>query len=919
VEKFELSDFSGGQQERFSAADFKPNEWARLKGFVVEDARTLRSQWAIHEVGHWMDLGLSEDDDDRAQSLAALVGPSDVSYLLAFVKDGNSWKLVSKKLSRTYLDSTQAGQATSGSNTTSFIKYQRLWDGKNYTSPLADGYSEDLVYSDWQYVTYNGSTITYTAPIFGLTDKQAPRFICNLPYSDSTGTATNAVLISGTPANTSSTISYIVYITSSGTIGVNQYTNVLPSATSDTDANFDGVLDNGGALVVSSGVMPKANVGVWWRGQLILGDVEYFANPVEVEKAHSEAYDLYVGAYKDWLAAKDSYNSSNPVVNKTTTTKSVSSLVATVTVNTVTNLSIGDTVYITNLGTGYDGYRVLTGVNSGSNTITFATTAGNQGSTADVDGTVTKVYPILPPTAIATIQPNRGTDYIALYKTYILAWKAKFLENKATSSANGFPSAPSPTTTGTLKRYRNGIWFSQPGTVDQFHPFAFTADVCPPDAQIVGFVPVEDGLLVITSSSGKDAVILLRGTSLGYIADDQAVINVRVETVKGAIGSKSVDSILTPSRASYWSKNAAAVYLGQDGGVYATNGNQTARLDNFKSVEPIQFEQASSASYDYTEPFSMTVAGSLPAYDQVYSYKDYIFLSRGFRWYVMKQLEDGAYAWSELVYPFPLSSSPTQYERAIRIAPRHMVDVGNRLYFIASNSRVYSLVMSETESDLSSSRGSIRSNNHTRIAVTHASAGNDDEYPLQYGSWLTLSTSYPVSNIPGGTVVYISGVGEPFDGYRVVAPLKDTANNRIRTDSYGLGVNYNIPLFSCSGTVNIYTQTVIYPDLTVSTATLQGDDNYAKSFWHRVGVRVKQVYNSTTGTLKSIVVRDTPALAQSSNSTTATLNTTVVERGELVAPAQGPSVEFSADLVFTGDVMVEGVTVYKHGKVPRRK
>jgi hypothetical protein len=49
------------------------------------------------------------------------------------------------------------------------------------------------------------------------------------------------------------------------------------------------------------------------------------------------------------------------------------------------------------------------------------------------------------------------------------------------------------------------------------------------------------------------------------------------------------------------------------------------------------------------------------------------------------------------------------------------------------------------------------------------------------------------------------------------------------------------------------------------------------------------------------------------------LNTTVVERGELVTPAQGPSVEFSADIVFTGDVIVEGVTVYKHGKVPRRK
>jgi hypothetical protein len=737
VEKFELSDFSGGQQERFSAADFKPNEWARLKGFVVEDDRTIRSQWSIQDIGTWSTLGLTSDESRRASALAGLTTSSGVDYLFAWVQaampfpygdieNGEiQWSLVYKRVSYRNAEPQIQGNP--------YINYTQYWNNKTL----------DDTTTDWQYVRKSdGSIVQYT----NIYHTAGPRFICTVPYYEATGVSTTAILVNCTPANSSSTNSFLLYEGSgySGSpIVVKEYTNVLPSATSDTDSNGDGVLDNGGALVVSSNIMPKANVGVWWRGQLILGDVEYFSNPVAVEAAHAEAYDLYVGVYKDWLAARDAYKAAN-------------------------------------------------------------------GQTAS--------YPITAPTAIATIQPNRGTDYIALYKTYILAWKAKFLENKATSSNVGFPTAPSPTTNGTLKRYRNGIWFSQPGTVDQFHPFAFTADVCPPDAQIVGFVPVEDGLLVITTSTTKDAVILLRGTSLGYMADDEAVINVRIETVKGAIGSKTLDSAISPSRASYWPQNAAAVYIGRDGGAYATNGNQIIKLDTFRATEPVQTPNLEYEGLAFMSFISMLSSGNLPTHDQVYAFKDYIFLSRGLRWYVAKQLGDGSFAWSELVYPF-LNNAPLR-----NIIPRHMLDLGGNIYFIGFDSRVYRLKTSDTESDLSTIRGSI------------TTAGS-----------------------------------------------------------------------------------TTYPDLTLSTATLQGDDNYAKSFWHRVGVRVKQTYNSTTGTLKSIIVRDTPALAVSSNSTLTTLNTTVVERGELVAPTQGPSVEFSADIVFTGDVMVEGVTVYKHGKVPRRK
>jgi hypothetical protein len=544
--------------------------------------------------------------------------------------------------------------------------------------------------------------------------------------------------------------------------------------------------------------------------------------------------------------------------------------------------------------------------------VTFATSGANQGSTADTDGTVNRIYPIEPPTVIATIQPNRGTDYIAAYKTYILAWKAKFDENKATSSRNGFPSAPAETTTGTLKRYRNGIWFSQPGTVDKFHPFAFTADICPPDAQIVGFVPVEDGLIVITTSNTKDAVILLRGTSLGYIADDGAVINVRVETVPGAVGSKPIDSALAPQRASYWPKNSSAVYIGNDGSVQITNGSQLIKADTFKASEPVNYEGPQSIyPLDSRDSYLATLgtSGNLPAYDQVYAFKNYVFLSRGFRWYVMTQLDDNSFAWSELEYPFPvdyLSTDYTNAQKAARITPKHMVDVGGNLYFIAWDGKVFRLDMNELESELSSTRGSITRN--------YLSTTKNTTTRERSNSIATVGVS-STTGVTIGTRIYVSNLGANYDGIRTVTAVLSSPA-RIQ---FACGSGSESQTADTDGIVACFVSTVSYPELTVSTQTLQGDDYYAKSFWHRVGVRVKQVYNSTSGTLLRIVTRDAPANALSSNSNTVTLNTAITERGEITAPALGPCVEFSADAVFTGDVSLEGIAVYKHGKVPRRK
>lgn len=48
VETIVLDDFSGGQRDASAPRDFSDGEWSRLFGLVVEDSRTVRSQWALH-------------------------------------------------------------------------------------------------------------------------------------------------------------------------------------------------------------------------------------------------------------------------------------------------------------------------------------------------------------------------------------------------------------------------------------------------------------------------------------------------------------------------------------------------------------------------------------------------------------------------------------------------------------------------------------------------------------------------------------------------------------------------------------------------------------------------------------------------------------------------------------------------------
>ena len=46
VETQYLANFSGGEQDAISSLEYEEDEWMTLKGFVFDNSRRLRTQWA---------------------------------------------------------------------------------------------------------------------------------------------------------------------------------------------------------------------------------------------------------------------------------------------------------------------------------------------------------------------------------------------------------------------------------------------------------------------------------------------------------------------------------------------------------------------------------------------------------------------------------------------------------------------------------------------------------------------------------------------------------------------------------------------------------------------------------------------------------------------------------------------------------
>lgn len=207
----------------------------------------------------------------------------------------------------------------------------------------------------------------------------------------------------------------------------------------------------------------------------------------------------------------------------------------------------------------------------------------------------------------------------------------------------------------TVTRYKNAMWFSEPGAVDTFDPLSVVVP-CSSEAQIVGLEVLDVGLLVLTTSaSGRDGLILLRGTPGNF----------RVEVLRSGLTAAPRSTSVHRPLSTNWTETGTVVFIDDRGAVWQTNGSDVSRLDGQTLAQP------SEAATDK---------------DHCASLGPWLFVSRGKRLLVMRAFR-GDGAWTELLYPGCLTEPATladDFVTAATVASQveSMTVIGGALYFL---------------------------------------------------------------------------------------------------------------------------------------------------------------------------------------------------------------------------------------------
>ena len=307
MKKITLSDFSGGWKAAFAAEDFRPNEWTQLKGFILSKDYVLRSQPPLQRVG--TETGFRE--------IRPLIAADGTQYLVAIKTNGEVWRCAVPDVSQSY---TVVNAATwtriTSSNGTATLTVSSdahfLTDVAFQESTIASGRIIPALLIDQSYSLGTGAT---DGPIFIWADTSSsigawrvldgagnpavyPGYVPGAPAGVTSSFSSPTVTVNwgATSPGSSAILGFRIYSAS----GVLKAT----AAAGATSATFTGVAGDelgvvvraynaygetpfsaeGGVKPPAKGYVPHANVGAFWNGQLILGDIEYYRNNADIEK-----------------------------------------------------------------------------------------------------------------------------------------------------------------------------------------------------------------------------------------------------------------------------------------------------------------------------------------------------------------------------------------------------------------------------------------------------------------------------------------------------------------------------------------------------------------------------------------------------------------------------------------------------------
>jgi hypothetical protein len=209
----------------------------------------------------------------------------------------------------------------------------------------------------------------------------------------------------------------------------------------------------------------------------------------------------------------------------------------------------------------------------------------------------------------------------------------------------------------TVKRYINAMWFSEPGAVDTYDPLNVVVPVSS-DSRIVSLKVVDVGLLIVTtSSSGADGLVLLRGTPSNF----------RVETLRAGLVAPRRVALNHKPVAAHWAETGTVVFVDEMGGVWQTNGTEVLRIDGL-TLAPL----VSAPTDD----------------DHVVPVGQWLFWASGNRLMVMRALRSMG-AWTEVAHPGQMSLPNNPSQDAVVLATTShrvvcMTEVGDCLWFLSN-------------------------------------------------------------------------------------------------------------------------------------------------------------------------------------------------------------------------------------------
>ncbi len=290
----------------FAAEDFEANQWAWLHGFIIVKANILRSQPPLQRVG--TETGWRE--------IRPLVAADGTQLLIGIKDNGEIWRCNVPDVNAVYTTTNAASwtrlTSSNGSGTitvgtdahfltdivfqqstiASGRKIPALLINQSYTVGSGGG-SPVYVWADtgssvgcWRVIDGSGNPAVY------------PGYVPVAPSNVTATFATGTITVTWTAEDPGS----------SAITGWNIYssTGVLKTtaAAGATTASFSGVAADavgvvvrgvnaygetpfdagGGVRVPATGYIPRANVGAFWAGQLVLGDIEYYRDETDIAK-----------------------------------------------------------------------------------------------------------------------------------------------------------------------------------------------------------------------------------------------------------------------------------------------------------------------------------------------------------------------------------------------------------------------------------------------------------------------------------------------------------------------------------------------------------------------------------------------------------------------------------------------------------